>query len=429
MADQVDLIDDEDILDLLAEGDEAAESEFDALKKRCQENKIDYEYEANEDFGDYATISLPSGRDKRRIVVFSAKRAKDLLKIGFENFRFIPGYEGIWNKDSNYAEIHLRPTRLSGDTLYRRLTKSDRKVTLSEISPIVLTSQETERPIIEIGPISESFGVISGTRPVSISVKFTGISATTSDILVSEILKYSNSLFLQIDMTIGSSFILERQRRSRPVSLVKRTDISLEYPLSAYNNDAMSLYWYAKTARSMPLLQFLAFYQSIEYYFPRYSLIESRKRASSIIKNPAFRPHRDDDLDKLISAIHGSRSVNFASERSQIRAALSECVDPDSLRDFLNENKERQSYFGDKSGAKKYHKIPLQNKEADLRNYVADRIYDIRCKIVHTKNEHSDDEARMILPFSDDADYLIPDIELVEFVARSVLIASSEAID
>jgi hypothetical protein len=32
----------------------------------------------------------------------------------------------------------------------------------------------------------------------------------------------------------------------------------------------------------------------------------------------------------------------------------------------------------------------------------------------------------MILPFSDDADYLLHDIHLVEFVARSVLVSSSD---
>ncbi|OJY04249.1 MAG: hypothetical protein BGP04_02195 [Rhizobiales bacterium 62-17] len=60
---------------------------------------------------------------------------------------------------------------------------------------------------------------------------------------------------------------------------------------------------------------------------------------------------------------------------------------------------------------------------------MADRIYDIRCKIVHTKNEHADGEFPMILPFSEDADYLLHDIDLVEFVARSVLVASSDELN
>jgi hypothetical protein len=65
----------------------------------------------------------------------------------------------------------------------------------------------------------------------------------------------------------------------------------------------------------------------------------------------------------------------------------------------------------------------MQDKDEEGNLYA--RIYDIRCKIVHTKNEHSDDDLRMILPFSEDAEYLLHDIDLAEFVARSVLVSSS----
>jgi hypothetical protein len=102
---------------------------------------------------------------------------------------------------------------------------------------------------------------------------------------------------------------------------------------------------------------------------------------------------------------------------------VSECISADDMRQYLIATKEREEHFSSK--APKYHKIPLANKNADLRNDVADRVYDIRCKIVHTKNEHSDDDFPMILPFSEDAEYLLHDIDLAEFVARSVLVASS----
>lgn len=62
---------------------------------------------------------------------------------------------------------------------------------------------------------------------------------------------------------------------------------------------------------------------------------------------------------------------------------------------------------------------------ADLRNDVADRIYDIRCKIVHTKNDLREGEPELLLAFSAEAQRLDFDIELVQYVARSVLIAGS----
>lgn len=69
------------------------------------------------------------------------------------------------------------------------------------------------------------------------------------------------------------------------------------------------------------------------------------------------------------------------------------------------------------------------NLIADLRNDVADRIYDIRCKIVHTKAGVDDSSFELLLPFSKDAEQLHHDIELIRFIARSVLVAASVAIN
>jgi hypothetical protein len=203
------------------------------------------------------------------------------------------------------------------------------------------------------------------------------------------------------------------------------TGFQIAYPTAHFNEEAMSLYWYAKSAPTMPLLRFLAFYQSIEFYFPRYSQYEARRRVGNIVKQPTFRPHRDDDLDRLISAIQISRVGGLGNEREQLRSAVNECMSAGDVREYLTSSDELGAHFSGKGGKAKYHKVPIANKTADLRNDVADRIYDIRCKIVHTKNDPLIDEVPMILPFSEDAEYLLFDIDLVEFVARKVLIASS----
>jgi hypothetical protein len=38
----------------------------------------------------------------------------------------------------------------------------------------------------------------------------------------------------------------------------------------------------------MPLLQFLAFYQVIEFYFPTYSQAEAHRKLKAILKDPPF---------------------------------------------------------------------------------------------------------------------------------------------
>jgi hypothetical protein len=198
----------------------------------------------------------------------------------------------------------------------------------------------------------------------------------------------------------------------------------LEFPRSEYDEAPMALYWYARGATGMPLLQFLAFYQTIEYYFPTYSQAEARRRIRGVIKNPSFRSERDADIGRILALMRAGGS-GIADERSQLRATVQECLDPGSLREFLESDNLRAEFFTKKVEGLTDKKLPIRNPDADLRNDVADRLYDIRCKIVHTKAVSGDGEVELLLPFSPQADLLANDIELIQFVAREVIVAAS----
>jgi hypothetical protein len=92
----------------------------------------------------------------------------------------------------------------------------------------------------------------------------------------------------------------------------------------------------------------------------------------------------------------------------------------------LQEDAEAVSFFSKKTPLTE-KKISLENAEVDLRNQIADRIYDIRCKIVHTKfsDEDSDD---VLLPSSEETSRLHYDIDLLQYLASKSLIASSSEI-
>jgi hypothetical protein len=175
----------------------------------------------------------------------------------------------------------------------------------------------------------------------------------------------------------------------------------------------------------MPLLQFLAFYQVIEFYFPIYSQSEAQRKLRAILKDPTFRGDHDTDIARLLAAIHVSRTGAFGDERSQLRATLVECTDSDALRRYFEADSERKEFFLTKAKSLPYHKIPLANPSMDLRHDVADRVYDIRCKIVHTKTDSRDGSVELLLPFSQEAEQLSFDIDLVQHLAQLVLVVGS----
>ena len=64
------------------------------------------------------------------------------------------------------------------------------------------------------------------------------------------------------------------------------------------------------------------------------------------------------------------------------------------------------------------------DKNNRLTTQVANRIYDIRCRIVHAKEDGGPSgNTDVLLPFSAEADLLGPDVMLVRFVAQKAIIA------
>lgn len=421
MADDNDL-DVDELLDDEVPEDPALLSRFEILKSRCESSKVLFEQIKDEDGDHYGRLRFPDGKNTRTVSIYGVSKADALLGFEFENYRFIPGYEAIGSYKEKYIEASVGTTSVGWQFLWRRLTGGDQNRTSIVIDP---PSGGSVGPTLELGPASKEFQALRRSGiPSRLTIKLRNSRSTQNDSALNELKSYTDSLFFQIDKLHGSTFVLDRERRIRtnPLRRKNSPDVDITYPTAHYNPDAMSLYYYALSARGLPLLKFLAFYQTIEFYFPRYSQAEARKRLGSILKSPTFRSYRDDDLDRVLAAIRLGRGGGFGDEKSQLRSVISECVSAEELRTYLTSEPDREEHF---LKSKRYSKIPIASKNADLRNETADRIYDIRCNIVHTKADSQDGDLPMLLPFSDDAQYLTHDIDLVQFLASAVLISSS----
>lgn len=397
------------------------------LINKCKEAGIESEIMEYLDGDTFVVVSMPNGREKRLISFSSAEAIEKALNIDFEKYVFLGDYVAIANYDQNSIEAIIRPTGLPRSFLRRRLFGE--KEEGDEIQPITIKEGEGGQAAIEISEVTDVLMLLARGpfgRKGTLSVKISGINISQHNKSLEILRRITDSLFFQLDIQNGLILSIVRDRRPvrRPGRRRAETEIDLEFPKVEFDEGPISLYWYARSALGMPLLQFLAFYQVIEYYYPTYSQEEARRRVKSILKNPTFRNDRDADIGKVLSAVTGT-GRGYGDERSQLRATLNACLDSSDLREFFVENKERADFFASKQNGLTDHKIPLASKEADLRTPVADLIYDIRCKIVHTKGEGSEGEVELLLPFSKEAELLFYDIELMQYVARKVLVSAS----
>ncbi len=420
---------------------------FDELKRRCKEAGLELSVEEYEDFGlpEALRITYPRGRKTGQIEVDNDDASiLLLLREPFEKYKGIEGYMASWSPEDGIIECNVRRTdpRHSHDIFYAHsglqqlgLTKDHK----DSVDPSDRFEFDSSTGLsISIGPCSNIHGIlhyygdfldpdmdIDQYRPLTLQLR--GAEVQRHDDAAELLRRVGDSTFFSIDLSLGLPLTLERTGIHRPTKRPSAGDADSVAPIRyEYDREPMSLYWYAKTASEMPLLEFLAYYQVLEFYFPFYSQLEAKRTLQNALKDPTFDPMRESDLVKVLEAIKiDSKGRVSGNEAEQLEATIRHCVTAEDLRTFLLPTNEDRYRFYTSDDSKKLVRetIPIRKESDDHRGAVAKRIYAIRNRIVHTKSGYADQEP--LFPFDSETKYLQHDSEVIEFLAQKVLIASS----
>ncbi|MFI5405475.1 MAG: hypothetical protein ACHQ1D_03060 [Nitrososphaerales archaeon] len=389
-----------------------------------------------------AIIQIPEARDFKSIILLDDKEIAEVEKAKFEYFRFIKSYEAIWSEELKSIECQIQTvgTIQSPRLIKRRLDtlfgNNVSEIPESNLPKFYEFPSPNENLKIYLGQGSLEFSVLSSYRREMffgsgrlfprITMRIDGINVSSHEKALEYLLKIGNSILFQVDLATNVPIHLSIDKdlfKDLRIRRASKSPPTLKPPKFEYDNEAMSLYWYARTAVNMPLLQFLAFYQVLEFYFPQFSYKEAQQKIKNLLKDPTFDFNKDTDVAQILAIIKVSaKGKTFGDERTQLKATLQGCLDNESLWEFFHDSAERKEFFDVQSRNKGLvkQKVSFTNKETDIRIDTANRIYEMRCRIVHTKDE---DDLELILPTSPDIRLIKFDLELIEFVARKVLIA------
>lgn len=422
---------------------------FDAIETRCKSAKIDCGLVKRDEIVRQIRIKLPAGRNTKELTIRDTGSATMLLNTPFEYMNCLSSYRAYFSYESGSIEAMIdtgRHTGLPSSFIYRRLQESlhrgkPREKRQSEPSRLQF-AQEDERfqgITLTVGTATQEFSTletlrlarsINLDRPFSpLTVRIEGLSISNHEQATSLLETIGNSALFQIDLLTGIPLYLaiETENEIRPRHLYGSGEkITLTFPKYQYNAKSMSLYWYASTARGMPLLQYLAYYQVIEFSFPAFANKATYDIVKRMLKDPAY--HRDPDahIGRLLNTLKPFVSKGgYGEERPSLLETIRNCVTDTELRAFFSENQERLEFFKSKSHIITSTKISVNSEKADIVSETANRIYEIRCKIVHTKSAEVGGQKELILPFSSQAQNLGFDIELIQFLARNVLVATA----
>lgn len=436
------------------------------LVQKCGELGIEHKWD--ERAGGYLSIGFPNGREKRWIAT-SRDRAQSFLNGNLGEVVYLGDFDACLFRESAVIEASVglsslnavrsersifeipgikrlgngQPTldeEAEGDALFEggapdRIGPGDEwvlpienpqesgyRIELGTASDRFLDHTTRYRPIVRdriVGP--------RASKPPTL--RLMGVSVTRHDEALALLKRISDSLFFEIDLRFDVALRISpgrprgRGRRRRAVERGDSSVMALQVPRAAYDAKPLSLYWYARSSIGLPLLEFLAYYQVLEYYFPTYSRRDTLDKLRHELRDPRFEIEDDAHLSRLLN-LAAREGKGYGSERDQLKATIKGCLTEDHVRGFLGGDSEWVGHF-EGSTVKDVARVHLKDQRNDLLNQVANRVYDIRCRIVHTKEDGGDSTSEILLPFSKEAASLGPDVELVKFLAQKCLIAGS----
>ncbi|MGW5578871.1 hypothetical protein [Micromonospora chokoriensis] len=396
-------------------------------------------------------LHLPNGRETRLLPV-GAQRASVLRESNFEHWTLLSDYVAFYDRAEGVIEASCR-SETSLRWLLRRIPgviqeegdlgteggvsdEAEVGVSLEDIDlekAWSLPIEGTGAFAVELSPPSSGMFALyhqagirreqSPTRFLSLKIK--KVSPRGHDEAVELLERLSSALFFEMDLLYGILMRLARdssslRRRGSTPSEINQSPLRL--PRLQYAKEAIALYEYARSAPGIPLLEFLAYYQAIEYYFPSFAHQEALRRLRHELADPRFDLHDESHLNRIF-AIVGQSARGSSSERQQLKDTLSAILDDHRMLAFVKESEERAKFLTESSGLKGVHVINLRDSGRRLVHQVADRVYDLRCRIVHTKEDGGAPGVKMLVPGSRESKLLTYDIELVRFLAQKAIIA------
>lgn len=390
--------------------------------------------------GHYMLLAMPNGRRTRQVTVFP-RDVENFANIQFEKYVVLGDYVAVVNKHSGRIEAQVTG---SGPTGRFRVEHTIQQVPGVETTPdgdLELDQEAFEEeaaptrslPVsnwrlaveqdgvsIEISPATAEFGIL---LQGGITVKVDGVKTTNHDAAVQALERYATAMLFELDLVYGLPVQLAKRRRANRRRRPTLPDHPPRFPRNQYAGQALELYQYGREAAGLPLLEYLAYYQSLEYFFPFFAREQTVNSVRSQLLNPAFDALNDAALNRLINLAAAAARSGMA-EREQLRATIRACMNEADVREFIELSPEYTDHFcSKKQTIKGVGAIQLNGSQVDLRDQAADRIYAIRCRIVHSKQDGGGTSEEVLLPSSAEAESLQADIEMLRLVAQRALIA------
>ncbi|MGW3642917.1 hypothetical protein [Streptomyces sp. NPDC005131] len=362
-------------------------------------------------------------------------------------------YNGAINPGKKVAEYYVRPHRGVGIIPIRTLERQEWEAIdrtcghhFTPGSPITSIAQtkpsgekktvgfhvnsRREKVCVELSlatPTSEfltstwSFIPAMGRRPKDYSLKVIFDASADESEISENSLDIASRMIFELDIRNGISLILSPRERVRVSFDAPKDATRIRFPRVKVPREVAALFSFASETLDNPPYVFLSYYQVLEHFLPLAHLRDGIKVLRRELRDPFFDENKDSTLIKLMNSIERTKQV---SEEDQLKVLLRDFVREGKIAEFFNST--AMKHFGSKGPISGVPDISMHPKSDPLSTQVAKRVYALRNRIVHAKDDPKYDSIPVLLPRSAEANSLKPDVALARLLATEVLINSQD---
>jgi hypothetical protein len=192
---------------------------------------------------------------------------------------------------------------------------------------------------------------------------------------------------------------------------------SPQFPRRTYNPKLLKYHRLGVSTDSV-VLAFLSFYNIVEYFFYTVSEQKLRTCMGGAISTPSFSPSNTDQLHELITLMRDHDKAR--NEREMLKAVITEYFVHTEVKRWVTKHEaDNGTYFTstqDLFGTRK----KLNPSPETVIDDVVDRIYHIRCALVHNK----DGGGAVFEPYSQHDEIVSKEIPLIRYIAEQMIVRS-----
>lgn len=390
------------------------------------EKKIYVNFEDEEDY--YYEVSGFEGNKELILTIDDNNDYKTLVKVLKKEFAFTPNFFGL--EYENKIEIALssaNPRTANG--LRFRLKEKPAEIELAFFSNQLEITIQYQPENSLLMPLLE----LSRGRRAPAVLTIEGYKNSTPDgkesdlrkIVTSVLFDFSYSYNLVFEATSFDSLI-----RRIPLTRRNRTttpDGKVQFIFRKYIPELIE-YFNIGEKVDYPPFRFICYYHILEYFSDKSAYYYAAKKLKSLMIKPDFHINTDRYINQAINFFK-IESTKYTSDKIKIKRVINQFINRTDFEDYLRD-----------VGILDYFKTPVTlvcsrdlelpgidfENDSKFEETLTQRIYAMRCSIVHSNPDFEESKAVPFSPTDDNIQKLRKEIDMIFEVARTIIVESSQ---